>query len=328
MKVPERIKLANTPTPIYEFNEINPNRQHTNLYIKRDDFTGIEMSGNKVRKLEFSLKEALDLEAEVFITAGGIQSNHCRATAAAAAKLGKKAHLVLNGEDTELTPEGNLLLDMFFDAEITYLSAEEYATRKDEVMEEIMADYAAQNIVSYILPVGASNGIGTFGYYSAFMEILEQEEELGITFDTICITEGSGGTYAGVYLANEVMNTEKTILGFHISNVNADIKPSLVPVIDEACEIGDYDGEIDCDNMRFITNYAGEGYGIASEEVIEFIKDTAKVTGIVFDPVYTGKALYGITKEIEDENPLLKGNVLFIHTGGIFGMFPQKQKFF
>jgi len=327
MKKPERISLANLPTPIFSFDKINPNKDFSTLYIKRDDFTGVEMSGNKVRKLEYSLKEALDQNADVFITCGGAQSNHCRATAAAAATLSKKCHLVLRTAP-EGTPEGNLFLDKMLDAEITFISAEDYKSSRMEIMKGIQKDYADKGIVAYILPEGASNGIGLFGYYSAYEEILMQEKQLGITFDTICVADGSGGTYAGLYAANEVYGKNKKMVTINIYNADDDAVAGVSQIIDEAAEIAAYNEPINKNNMHVLTDYVGEGYAIASDEVRAFIKDIAKNTGVIFDPVYTGKSFYGLIEEIKKSNPLFKGNVLFIHTGGLYGIFPQKELFF
>ena len=327
MKKPDKISLANLPTPIFSFDKINPNKDFTTLYIKRDDFTGMEMSGNKVRKLEYSLKEALDLNAEVFITCGGAQSNHCRATAAAAATLSKKCHLVLRTAP-EGIPEGNLFLDNMLNAKITFITPEEYKDNRMDIMKGVQKDYADKGIVAYILPEGASNGIGLFGYYSAYEEILLQEMQLGVTFDTICIADGSGGTYAGLYAANEVYGKNKKIVGVNIYNAEDDGRVKVSKIIDEAVEISGYNEPINRDNMHVLIDYVGEGYSIASDEVRAFIRDTARNTGVVFDPVYTGKSFCGLIEEIKKENPLLKGNVLYIHTGGLFGVFPQKELFF
>ncbi|NLY21144.1 MAG: D-cysteine desulfhydrase family protein [Tissierellia bacterium] len=326
MKTPNKIKLANTPTPIFEFNISDDIKDNTALYIKRDDYTGVELSGNKVRKLEFSIAEGLESEADVFITCGGIQSNHCRATASAAASLGKASHLLLRGDSVCDQGDGNLFLDKLFGAQISYITAEEYKNDRANIMKEIKAEYEKNGLKAYIIPEGASNGIGSFGYFDAYKEILEQESVLGIEFNMICVTEGSGGTYAGLYMANEVLQGNKKIVGFNIYDGEADVKSGIIEIINEACEIADYKEPINFDSINIINDYAGEGYGISGPEVFEYIKYLAKRTGIVFDPVYTGKMLFGLNKEIKN-NDYFKGNILFIHTGGIFGVFPQKEMF-
>jgi D-cysteine desulfhydrase len=177
------------------------------------------------------------------------------------------------------------------------------------------------------LPEGASNGIGMFGYYNAYEEILEQEKALGTVFDTIIVADGSGGTYAGLYAADQVYRGEKRIIGFNIYDPKADVMSEVAEIINEGAAIGSHTEAIDMGHMHIINDYVGEGYAIASAQVIEFIRATAEKTGVVFDPVYTGKALYGVVNEIANKNPLFKGNVLFIHTGGLFGVFPQKERF-
>ena len=322
---PSKLSLANLPTPIMVPEGLSYSRAYTKLYIKRDDFTGFEMSGNKVRKLEYALKQVIESGAEVFITCGGIQSNHARATAAAAARLGKRTHLVLKGEPKD--PEGNYFLDVLFGAKVTFISEEAYGSRRNEVMEEIKRKYEEQDCKVYVLPEGASNGIGMYGYFQAFEEILEQEKEMGLTFDAICVTDGSGGTYAGLYAANEYYESKKKIVGFNIYDQNADGRKRAGDIIREGMELAEFGKEISMEQVCITYDYVGDGYGIASDEVIAFIAKTARETGMVLDPVYTGKAMHGVITEINRGNPLLYGNVLFIHTGGEFGIFPHKDRF-
>lgn len=326
MKIPEKIKLANLPTPIFPLSYIKNELKDIKIFIKRDDYTGTEVSGNKVRKLEFSLKEAMDLKSNVIITCGGIQSNHCRATASIAASLGLKSHLILRGSET--TPsDGNFFLDKLFGANITFIDNDDYSNHRGQIMDSIKNQYESKGEKAYIIPEGASNGIGMFGYYNAFLEILEQEKSLGISFDTICITEGSGGTYAGLYAANEILNKKKKIMAFNIYNKNADAKGEIKKIIEEALLIGRSDHKINYDNVLVNSDYVGEGYGICSKENIEFIKEFAQKTGIVLDPVYMGKAMYGLFSELRKQDHIFSGNVLMIHTGGLFGLFPQKDLF-
>lgn len=322
---PSKLSLANLPTPIMVPEGLSYSRAHTKLYIKRDDFTGFEMSGNKVRKLEYALKQGIESGAEVFITCGGIQSNHARATAAAAARLGKRTHLVLKGEPKD--PEGNYFLDVLFGAKVKFISEEAYGSRRNEVMEEIKRKYEEQDCKVYVLPEGASNGIGMYGYFQAFEEILEQEKEMGLTFDAICVTDGSGGTYAGLYAANEYYESKKKIVGFNIYDQNTDGRKRAGDIIREGMELAEFGKEISMEQVCITYDYVGDGYGIASDEVIAFIAKTARETGMVLDPVYTGKAMHGVITEINRGNPLLYGNVLFIHTGGEFGIFPHKDRF-
>lgn len=325
MRKPDRLELANLPTPIWSLDGMDYCRENARLFIKRDDFTGFEISGNKVRKLEYALKHGMDQGAEVFITCGGIQSNHVRAVASAAALFSRKAHLVLKGSDMQ--PDGNYFLDLLFGASVQFISEEDYKCRRQQYMEDIRASYARRGIQAYIIPEGASNGIGFFGYFQAYEEIMMQERLLREPFDTICVADGSGGTYAGLYAANELYGCRKRIVGFNIYDKNADAEMQIAGIVEEGLRIGGCRNRISYDRIQILYDYVGEGYGITSSQVMDFIHKTALQTGILLDPVYTGKAMYGVVSELYKRNPLLTGNVLFIHTGGQFGIFPQRNRF-
>ncbi len=326
MVIPEKIKLANIPTPIFPLSYMKDKLKGVEVFIKRDDFTGIEVSGNKIRKLEFSLKEALNQGATALITCGGVQSNHCRATCSIAAAFGLKCHLLLRGNDSLI--DGNFFLDKLFGAKFKFIDEYDYANHRTQIMESMKKEYDLNGEKAYVIPEGASNGIGMFGYYNAFLEILEQEKSLGINFDTICIAEGSGGTYAGLYFANEILNKGKKIVAFNIYDKNANVKDEIKNIINEGLKISSSNYNMNYDNILINSDYVGEGYGKCSPNNIDFIKDFAKKTGIILDPVYVGKAMYGLFCEIEKGNPIFSGNILIIHTGGLFGLFPQKELFF
>lgn len=324
MKLPKHLNLANLPTKIEKLERFFDNKSK-NIYIKRDDQTGSELSGNKVRKLEFAIQEALDLGAKTLITCGGIQSNHARATAAAAKKLGLKCILVLKmGENHK--PDGNYFLDILLGAEIRLVTEEEFSENLFEILENVKRECDEKGEDGYILPVGASNGIGTFGYIKAMEEIKTQEEEMGINFDTIVCTVGSAGTYAGLLIANKALGLKKKIVGFSVSNSTEEFTTRTKELFKEA---GKYLGEeIDAsEDINIIDDYVGLGYALSQPEEIEFIKDFAKSEGIILDPVYTGKCMYGFYKELEKGTFEDSKNILFIHTGGIFGVFPSRDLF-
>ena len=195
IKLPRRIKLVHQPTPIEKLERLSDMLAGPEIYIKRDDFTGSEISGNKVRKLEFSVAEALEQGADMLVTCGGIQSNHARATAVAAAKLGISSCLILSGTGREQL-NGNYLLDVLVGAKIRLVPPERYANEIEAVFAETRAELEEQGYKPYFIPLGASNGIGTFGYVKAMEEISQQGKELGVSFNKIIIAVGSGGTYA------------------------------------------------------------------------------------------------------------------------------------
>lgn len=317
MYMPERVILANLPSKIEKLERLGK-ELNTQIYIKRDDQTGSEISGNKIRKLEFSVKEALEDGCNYLITCGGIQSNHARATAAVAASLGLESYLVLRGDkDSKL--EGNYFLDKILGAKVKLISAEEYSGNRQEIMEEIKDELAKKGHKAYIIPEGASNGIGSFGYINAMQEIVEQEKEMGIEFDAIVVPVGSGGTYAGLYYENYISARESKIYGFNVSSDSEHFKKTILGLLDE---IAIYTGKkinTEKDDLNIIDGYVGKGYALSSQEEIDFISEFAKLEGIVLDPVYTGKAMYGLVSEIRKEKLDREKNILFIHTGGLFG---------
>ncbi len=320
MRLPEKLQIANTPTPIEHLKDLEGTPEHIEVYIKRDDYTGVELSGNKIRKLEFIMKDALDKGEKVVITCGGLQSNHCRATAALAAKLGMKCHLVLGGDGPDCL--GNNALDQMFGAEITYINASSFEDY-NETMEALKKSYEGSAQTVRIIPVGASTPLGTFGYVSAFNEILEQEKILGIKFDTICVAVGSAGTFAGLWLGNALAGSQKKIVGMNIADRNKDYEKLVASLSRGALEII---GE-SLENMPEVEiyDYTYTGYGSISDANAAYIHDFARTKGILLDPVYTGKAFYGMLEEIKMDNPHIHGNVLFVHTGGIFGALARKD---
>lgn len=321
--IAKKLKLGNFPTKIERLEKLSTMlKEH--IFIKRDDQTGTEISGNKIRKLEYSINEAINNDCDTLITCGGIQSNHARATAAAGIKLGLKSILVLKSDDKPEV-EGNYLLDRIMGADVRIISSEDYKNRRQEIMEEIVEELKEKGRKGYIIPEGASNGIGTFGYVNCFNEILEQEKELGITFDTIVATVGSGGTFAGLYLGNKITGSNKKIVGINITDTAEIFKDRVCSILEEAkTYIPHKDFEITKEDMCIIDGYVGDGYAISRTEELEFICDFAEAEGIILDPVYTGKAMRGLYSELKKGTLSDSNNILFIHTGGLFGLFSKK----
>lgn len=325
--MPGRIKLANLPTPIERLERISNLLVGPQIYIKRDDFTGSEISGNKVRKLEFTVGEALEQGADMLITCGGLQSNHARATAAAAAKMGLSSYLILRGAPKE-EHDGNYLLDMLLGAQMKFITPEQYSHEINEIFEKTSKELSEQGYKPYIIPEGASNGIGTFGYAKAVEEITLQEEEMGIKFNKIVIAVGSGGTYAGLYLGSKLLRQEREIYGVNVCDNAEYFVNRIDKTLQEANKYLKEDIEIRKEEIRILDGYVGPGYGLNTQEQLETIKTVARLEGIILDPVYTGKAMHGLAAEIK-RGDIFKPDdkVLFIHTGGHFGLFPVKERF-
>lgn len=324
--IAKKLKLGNFPTRIERLEKFST-MVKGHVYIKRDDQTGTEFSGNKIRKLEYSINEAISNECDTLITCGGIQSNHARATAAAGIKLGLKSVLVLRSDEKpEL--EGNYLIDKIMGADVRIISSEDYRERRQEIMENILKELEAKGRKGYIIPEGASNGIGTFGYLACFKEILKQEKEHGIIFDTIVTAVGSGGTFAGLYLGNKLTDSGKKIVGINVCDTAEYFKERVSEILKEVkTYIPDTEFEISKDDMCIIDGYVGDGYAVSRTEELDFICDFAEAEGIVLDPVYTGKAMRGLYTEIKKGTFKDSKNILFIHTGGLFGLFSKREQF-
>ncbi len=324
--IAKKLRLGNFPTRIERLEKFSTIvKEH--VYIKRDDQTGTEFSGNKIRKLEYSINEAINNDCDTLITCGGIQSNHARATAAAGIKLGLKSVLVLRSDEKpEL--EGNYLIDKIMGADVRIISSEDYRERRQEIMENILKELEAKGRKGYIIPEGASNGVGTFGYLACFKEILEQEKEHGIVFDTIVTAVGSGGTFAGLYLGNKLTNSGKKIVGINVCDTAEYFKERVSETLKEVkTYIPDTEFEISKDDMCIIDGYVGDGYAVSRTEELDFICDFAEAEGIILDPVYTGKAMRGLYTEIKKGTFKDSKNILFIHTGGLFGLFSKRDQF-
>lgn len=325
----EKIEIANLPTKIKKLEKFSK-ELNTNIYIKRDDHTGTEISGNKIRKLEYLAKDAIDNGYNLLITCGGIQSNHCRATVATATMFGLKSAVLLRISDKPPVA-GNYFLDKLLGADVKFCTREEYSNHRGEIMEAMAAEYRKQGYKPYIIPEGASNAIGTLGYYNCMDEILKQEKEMGITFNTIVVATGSGGTYAGLYLANEVKKLGKRVIGMAVCDNTEYFTNIAHTIATEALQyIPEYkDFTLNKSNIEINDKYIGIGYALSRPEELEFIKNFARTEGVILDQVYTGKAMYGLYNELKpggNINPE-NNNILFIHTGGLFGLFAISENY-
>jgi len=330
--MPTKRSYATLPTKIEKLDRLSKSLEGPEIYIKRDDQTGLEFSGNKIRKLEYLMEEALQEGADALITCGAIQSNHCRATAALGAKLGIPVYLVLK-ENREPEMIGNYLLDHLFGADIQRISEADYQHRRGEILEELATQLKQEGKTPYIIPEGASNGLGCFGYRDVIEEIQQQEKALGFSFDTVVVPTGSGSTLGGLILGKAMYDYPGEIIGF---NIAADAKTfqhrislilqEAIPYIDTHIpdtHIPEADHPLFApENIQIIDGYVGEGYGKSRKVEWHFLQHIARSEGILLDPVYTGKALYGLTEEIKKGTFDNTQRILFIHTGGVFGLIP------
>jgi len=326
LEYPRRIELARRPTPL-QFLERASREWGAGhrLWVKRDDLTGCALSGNKVRKLEFITARAIDEGYDTLITCGGVQSNHCRATAIAGARLGLSVHLLLRGEEPP-EKEGNLLLDHLAGAAVNCYPPRQYVREIDQLFQQWQDHYAGQGRRALAIPTGGSDGVGVWGYIAACEELAADFSSHGIERAHVVTATGSGGTQAGLTLGAALHRLPATVWGV---NVCDDERYFLDKVAHDAADWrARYPGVPAVEpDTRVIDGYVGQGYGIASERVFQRIAELARLEGIVLDPVYTGKAFDGMLSEIGKGRFEGCRDIVFVHTGGIFGLFPQRAGF-
>ena len=307
-----RIPLATLPTPLDKAERLAAKIGLKELFIKRDDLTGLAGGGSKARKLEYDFAAILGGGYDVVITTGGIQSNHARMTAAAARKLGLDIKLVLGGPDFKI-PKGNLLLDVLFDAEIRYLVDDDDNESLMAAMNKWAAELSRKGHKPYIIPIGGSTALGALGYVRALQEISRQITRKKFQ---IILAVGSCGTYAGTILGSKIFLPEARVIGVSVSRTVQAIKERTSEIIRESAELIKY--KIDPDELSFecYEDYFTE-YGIMTPAGKKAILDCANLEGILLDPVYTGKAMAGLT-ELVDIKVINKDiPVIFLHTGGL-----------
>lgn len=320
-----RIKLARLPTPLEEMPNLTKALGGPKLWIKRDDLTGTAFGGNKERKTEFVMADAIRKGADVIITTGAIQSNHARATAAAAKKLGLKVVLVLRGKERN-EYDGNLLLDHLLGAVIRFVQVGWQQALP--VMKKVAEELKREGHKPYIVPGGASYPTGAVGYFNAMLELINQTEEANLNINYIVHASGSGGTQAGLILANKALETEIKILGMCVEpNANQWLTEKIVEIANGIAKLLDLRENVNREDVVLIGGYAGEGFGVLTPEAVEAIKLVAQTEGIMLDPVYTSKAMAGLIDLIRQKRFKKEDNVVFIHTGGTPTLFAYRKHF-
>ena len=314
-----KASLGYFPTPLIELTRLSKTLGGPNIYMKRDDNTGLALGGNKTRKLEYIMGDALAKGADTVITAGAIQSNHCRQTAGAAASLGLECHLVLGGEEPE-QPQGNLLLDKVYGCHIHWTGE----NRKGEDIPALVAQLKAEGKKPYVIPYGGSNELGAIAFIEAYKELNAQREALKVDFSHIIFASSSGATHAGLMLGNKILQTHSQIVGINIDKGEMDKVPfdeHIVSLANSTAQFIAADYQFTADDLILNSDYVGDGYGVIGELEKEAIALTAQNEGILLDPVYTGRAMGGLVDMIRTEQIKATDNVLFWHTGGAPALF-------
>jgi len=315
------VPLAHLPTPLEHLPRLSKHLGGPDIYVKRDDCTGLASGGNKTRKLEYSMAAALEEGADTIITVGAVQSNHVRQTAAAACKLGLKCEVLLEHRIADPSEyyagSGNVLLDRIFGANLREYPG---GTDFDKAMAEVADEVKAQGGNPYIIPGGASNKIGALGYVNCAIELLGQIEEQGLDIGHILTATGSAGTQGGLIVGLKAMESTIPLLGIGVNIPRQDQEEKVFQL---ACETAEYIGKTGCvvrEDVVANCNYVGDGYGVPTESMNEAVLMLARTEGLLFDPVYSGKGLAGMIDLIRD-GTLTSGNIVFLHTGGSAALF-------
>lgn len=317
-----KISLGFLPTPVMALPRFSKALDGPAIWIKRDDNTGLAMGGNKVRKLEFLLADAIANQADTIVTAGAAQSNHCRQTAAAAARLGLRCHLLLGGEAPP-SKQGNLLLDDLLGAQIHWAGD----NRKGEDVDTLMAELHSAGHNPYWVPYGGSNALGTLAFAAALVELNQQLGQKSAISD-IVFASSSGATHAGLVLGNELLGCPYRITGINIDKSehgDGSFRQYIMQLVNQAAELIEFDFECQASQLELDSAYVGDGYGVVAELEREAIRLMAQTEGILVDPVYTGRALGGLIDKVRNQQYADEAAVLFWHTGGAPALFAYQE---
>jgi len=313
----KREVIAHLPTRVESLPRLTEILNGPELLIKRDDQTGLALGGNKTRKLEYLIGDALDKEAEMVLTAGAAQSNHCRQTAGAAARCGLECTLVLTGPKPDRATS-NLFLDQLLGAEIIWADK----TEREQILEKTFQDANINGKRPYLIPYGGSNAIGAYAYLKAFDELEEQLKE-GMP-DWIVFASSSGGTQAGLWLGSLVSGSTTRILGISVDEDEESLRSNVLRIAAALIDQGQLGLDIKEEPVLVNDGYTGDGYGVMNSKDREAIHLFAKHEGILLDPVYTGRAGAGLIDLIKRGFFKENQRVLFWHTGGTPALFADK----
>lgn len=313
-----RVRLANLPTPLEEAPRLSKVLEGPRILFKRDDNNGFAFGGNKARKLEFLVADAIEKGADTIVTTGGLQSNHARLTAAAAKKYGMRPLLILRGDLPKET-SGNLLLDQLLDAEIRTVPADVRNTLP--AMEDAAEEVRDSGGTPYIIPSGGSNPVGAIAYANAMLEIVSQAVEMNVKVDHVTFSSGSGGTQGGLLFGAKALNFEGKVLGISDGAHRDPLVHRIVDIANGCARLVDSRVSVSLKDVDFLDQYAGKGYGVLQKEIVDAITMVARTEGIFLDPVYTGKAMWGLIDLIHQGYFERDETVVFIHTGGTPALF-------
>jgi len=314
--------LVHRPTPLEHLARLSTLLGGPQIYIKRDDCTGLAFGGNKTRKLEFLIGDALEKGATTIVTVGSMQSNHVRQTAAAAVKAGLSCELVLDWlvpwTDPAYGKSGNILIDRLLGAKVHLCSKDE--TRNDKA-GTVMADIEARGEKGYFIPTGGSNAVGSLGYVDCALEIIEQVQQQNIKADHVVLASGSGGTQAGMMAGLAGASSDMTCIAVDIDHDPEEVRAEVSGIVAQTAELLGVSALMKQAKLELAEGYGAPEYGIPNPKTIETITLLAQTEAIILDPVYTGKAMAGLIDMIANKRFGKDETVVFVHTGGGPGLF-------
>ena len=325
------VRFAHLPTPLESLPALtdalaSASGGGPSLWVKRDDCTGLAGGGNKTRKLEFLLGDAMANEADTLVTQGAVQSNHVRQTAAAAAKFGLACEVILEertgSKAVDYTQSGNVLLDELLGAKIRRVPG---GTDMNAELAKVAAEVAAKGGRPYVIPGGGSNIIGALGYVECALETVAQANEIGLEIDRIITATGSAGTHAGLVAGLAVMGADIPVLGIGVRAPKDVQEANVFKLAQETAALLGHEDRVTRDMVVADCDYVGAGYGIVDEAVIEALKLAARTDAILLDPVYTGKAMKGLLA-LAARGDFDGETVVFLHTGGAQGLFGYQSE--
>ncbi|BBK43657.1 1-aminocyclopropane-1-carboxylate deaminase [Allostella vacuolata] len=317
-----RQRFAHLPTPLERLDRLTRLLDGPTIWIKRDDCTGLGLGGNKTRKLEYLMADAIARGADTVLTVGAIQSNHARQTAAAAARLGLACHLVLESRidhaDEAYMRSGNILLDRMFGARLHDFPA---GTDMAQAMQQVADEVTARGGRPYLIPGGGSNPVGALGYVNFALELLAQATERGVVFDHLIHATGSSGTQAGIVVGLEGLRAAIPVLGITVRRTRESQEEQVMALAEATADFVGVRGAVPRRAVVANSDYVGAGYGVPTPGMLAAVKLLAREESILLDPVYSGKAMDGLI-DLVRRGVFTRGqNILFVHTGGQAALF-------
>ncbi|MEH7525717.1 D-cysteine desulfhydrase [Bacillus sp. JJ1503] len=316
-------------TPIEKLSNLSKALGGPTIYVKRDDLLGLAAGGNKTRKLEFLVADALEQGADTLITCGAVQSNHCRLTLAAAVKEQLQCHLVLEERvPNSYSPDANGNNFLFKLLGADGISVVSRGTNMMEAMEEVQNKLAMEGRNAYIIPGGGSNEVGATGYVACAQELLKQTFDMGLNLDYIVTASGSAGTHAGLVTGFYGTNTPTPIIGMNVSRKKDEQEELVYRLVQKTAKYVGITSDVPKELINCYDQYVGQGYSLPTPGMIEAIKLFAEHEGILLDPVYTGKVAAGLIDLIRNGFFKNDDQVLFLHTGGSPALYAYDSMFF